>query len=98
MEALAKVIEKVEDIDDRLAEGSQKFALHQRDIEYLQEWQERQNGSIESIDATLKKIIEKINELNLAIVGGRPSWAISLIMSFLLALSTGLFVYVAKGG
>ncbi len=87
-----------EELRKRLAEGSQLFALHQKDIDSLNEWQGRQNGSLGRIDKSLEKISGKINELEMTIVSGRPTWAVSIIISALSAISVGLAVYVAKGG
>ena len=106
METLEKAVDEIKrhcaahskELDERLAEGSRLFAMHQKDLDSLNEWQARQNGSLQRIDGNLEKISVKINELEMSIVKGRPTWAVSIIISALSAISVGLAVYVAKGG
>jgi hypothetical protein len=62
----------------------------------LNGWQKRQNGSIKDINDTLKEIQKDIEAIKLAIATPRgPSWAVALIIAALSTISTSLIVFVA---
>ena len=81
------------EIVERLSQGNKQFAIHNKDIEHLKEWQKRQNGSLGEIADCMKEIKDDVQEIKLENAQGKPSWAVALIMGALLSAITGLIVH-----
>ena len=102
-------------MDDRLGEDLKKMqdAIHQgamfvvgnsKDITALQEWQQRQNGTLREIEKCLAAIDKRIHQLQtedivslrLELARGKPTWAIALILAFMSSLTVGAIVFALR--
>jgi len=117
MEALAETInemkehcvEQHKEVTEKLARGSKKFAIADKDIDSLKDWQTRQNGSLEKIGNRLEVIDKKIDDglrdlgvkitnLEITLARGKPTWAVTFTFVALSTIVTGLAVYVISRG
>lgn len=96
-------------IMDRLAKGAEHMAVHDEQIKTLQTWETTQNGSLntlatsimelsKSMATSISTLTTEINNLRLEVVGGRPTWATTIILSILCSLVVGLSVALLRGG
>ena len=75
-----------------------------KDITSLQEWQIRQNGTLNEIKNQLKELTKKINDLQsedianlrIELAKGRPSWTVTILITFLSSIAVGAIVYVLR--
>jgi uncharacterized coiled-coil protein SlyX len=90
-------------IDNRLGDGSKKMALNEAELKALKKEQTRQYKQVENITGKIdkignkleerdQKIMEKVNGLEIALLVGRPSWAVALILCAALSIITGFAV------
>lgn len=64
-------------------------------IENLNGWQKRQNGSIAEINKTLKGIQGDIQEIKITLASPRgPSWATATLITVLSSVCVSLIVFV----
>ncbi len=72
-----------------LSELVERIAGAEVRVNNLEEWfeshEKRQNSSLEKIEKRLERIEQKLN--------GRPTWAVSALVTFLTSLCVGLVVY-----
>ena len=81
-------------IAEQLSQGTRRFVEQEKDLEYLKDWQKRQNGSLGEIAACMKEIKADVQEIKLENARGRPSWALSITLAALISMVTGLVVYL----
>ena len=63
-------------------------------IKALEGWQKRQNGELGDVRRGMEEIKQSINKINVELIGGRPSWAVSLLITALFSIATGLVVFL----
>ncbi|HAW57823.1 MAG TPA: hypothetical protein DCX03_02210 [Bacteroidales bacterium] len=68
---------------DELAE---RVACLETDINNLKGWQEKQNGCLQRLEEKISQVIQNLNS--------RPTWAVSVLMTFLCSVCVGLIVYI----
>ncbi len=77
-----------------LAELVERVAYVERQTENIEGWlsahEKKQNSSLEKIEKRLERIEQKLN--------GRPTWAVSVLITFLSSVCIGLIVYVVGRG
>jgi len=89
---------------NKIHEGELSDIGNVKDITSLQEWQKRQDVTLREIKECLNELTEKINALHkedianlrIELVKGRPSWAVTLLLTFLSSIAVGAIVYVLK--
>jgi len=67
-------------------------------IDALEAWQKRQNGDLQELKKDVKEIKESINTIKVELVRGRPSWAVTTLLTALFSICTGLIVFLATRG
>ena len=102
-------------VEDELAKDLKKMqeAIHQgamfvvgnsKDITALQEWQERQNGTLADMNQCLREIkkqiarlqLEDIAALRLEMSKGKPSWTVTMIITILSSITVGAIVFALR--
>ena len=67
-------------------------------IDALEAWQKRQNGDLQELKKDVKEIKESISTIKVELVRGRPSWAVTTLLTALFSICTGLIVFLATRG
>lgn len=67
-------------------------------IKSLEDWQKRQNGDLQELKKDVREIKESISTINVELVRGRPSWAVTTLLTALFSICTGLIVFLATRG
>lgn len=67
-------------------------------IDALEAWQKRQNGDLQELKKDVKEIKESISTIKVELVRGRPSWAVTALVTGLVSVCTGLIVFLATKG
>lgn len=74
-----------------MTELAERIASVEAQVDNLENWlashEKKQNSSLEKIEERLEKIQQKLD--------GRPTWAVSVLMTFLSSLCVGLLVFLA---
>ena len=94
----------LKEIQDAIHKGAMFVVGNSKDITALQEWQERQNGTLEKIEKRLGQIDNKLNtlqvediaSLRLEVAKGKPSWATLVIITFLSSMAVGAIIFALK--
>ena len=94
----------LKEMQEAIHKGAMFVVGNSKDITALQEWQERQNGTLAEMNQCLKDIkkqiarlqAEDIANLRLEMAKGKPSWAVLIIISFLLSMTVGAIVFALK--
>ena len=91
-----------------MSEGCGKGIENGQKILSLEGWQKRQNGSLQAMEKAIANILVQIAGIHLEFaklrlemaqgVGKKPSWAVSLIITLLVSLVTGMGVYLLTRG
>lgn len=95
---------EINKMKDKIHEGEMFDIGNTKDISSLQEWQIRQNGSLNEIKECLKELTDKINKLQaedmanlkLELARGKPSWSVLALITFFSSLAVGAIVYIFK--
>ena len=98
---LAKDLKKMQ---DAIHKGAMYVVGNSKDITALQEWQERQNGTLNDMNQCLRGInkqiaqlqVEDIAALRLEMSKGKPSWAVTIIITVLSSITVGAIVFALK--
>ena len=96
----------LKEMQDAVHKGAMFVVGNSKDITALQEWQERQNGTLEKIEWHLCKIddklnalqVEDINNLRLEMAKSKPSWAVLALITFLTSVTVGAVVFAIRMG
>ena len=67
-------------------------------IDALEAWQKRQNGDLQELKKDVKEIKESISTIKVELVRGRPSWAVTTLLTALFSICTGLIVFLVTRG
>lgn len=67
-------------------------------IDALEAWQKRQNGDLQELKKDVKEVKDAISKINIELVRGRPSWAVTALVTGLVSVCTGLIVFLATKG
>jgi len=67
-------------------------------IDALEAWQKRQNGDLQELKKDVKEIKESISTIKVELIRGRPSWAVTTLLTALFSICTGLIVFLATRG
>lgn len=67
-------------------------------IKGLEDWQKRQNGDLQELKKDVREIKEAISTIKVELVRGRPSWAVTTLLTALFSICTGLIVFLATRG
>jgi predicted PurR-regulated permease PerM len=78
-------------------------ALHEEQIQAIREWQHQQNGKIDEIQKSVQEIKTllitenaKIQSQILKEQNKKPSWWVSVLITTLASICTGLIVYIVS--
>ena len=84
----------------KVAEGAQcaRGVENRGKIDALEAWQKRQNGDLQELKKDVKEVKEAIGKINIELVRGRPSWAVTALVTGLVSVCTGLIVFLVTKG
>ena len=96
----------LKEMQDAVHRGAMFVVGNSKDITALQEWQERQNGTLEKIEKHLERIEDRISTLQaediaclrLEMAKGKPSWVVLTLITFLTSVTVGAVVFAIKMG
>jgi len=96
--------EDLKKMQDAIHKGAMFVVGNSKDITALQEWQRRQNGTLSKIEKHLGKIETKLNalqseditDLRVEMSKGKPSWAVTIIITLLSSITVGAIVFALK--
>lgn len=103
---LKKMSDDLAELQKKIHEGAMFVIGNTKDITALQEWQVRQNGTLNEIKECLDEIkgnlnalqLEDITNLRLEMAKGKPSWGTLFIISFLSSVTVGAVVFSIRMG
>lgn len=101
-EELEKDLKKMQ---DAIHKGAMFVVGNSKDITALQEWQVRQNGTLNEMNQCLRDIkkqiaqlqVEDIAALRLEMSKGKPSWTVTMIITILSSITVGAIVFALRG-
>jgi hypothetical protein len=71
---------------ERVGKIETEIAVHTERLDNIEAYQEKQNGSLQSINRELKMLRTDF--------GNRPSWVVTIVITILSTLCTGMAVYI----
>jgi len=100
-EELEKELKKMQ---DAIHKGAMFVVGNSKDITALQEWQERQNGTLNDMNQCLRDIkkqiaqlqVEDIAALRLEMSKGKPTWTVTMIITVLSSITVGAIVFALR--
>ena len=104
MDNKESINDALDDMKEKIHQGAMFIVGNSKDITSLEEWQVRQDESVKEIKKCLKKIEEQINSLQaediaslrVEVAKGRPSWAVTIIITFLSSVTVGAIVFALR--
>lgn|GEM_PF-4610062 len=77
----------------QISETRQTMAEQGKDISYLKDWQEAQNGRLKDMSLSLEQINTSLHEMKISEAQDKPGWIVTTILTILTSLATGMIVY-----
>ena len=99
-----RLAKDLKQMQEAIHQGAMFVIGNSKDITALQEWQIRQNGTLKDMNECLKAIkkqiaqlqVEDIADLRVEMSRGKPTWAVTVIISVLASLTVGAAVFALK--